>query len=129
MSNFYALIMRMLMHSSFEIMEFSQSYDHFYFLALENDFKVKVVKFVIKVLDHCPNLYIYIIYNICKNAQTSILRITYLSSNIPSKIFYSLFGAEILQIARATVISPSHAFKASSLLLINRLIKQVSKPK
>ena len=51
MSNFCTLIMRMLAHSQFEIMEFSQNYDYFYFLALENGYKMKVVKFVIKVLD------------------------------------------------------------------------------
>ena len=51
MSNFYTPIMRMLAHSWYEIMEFSQNYDHFYFLALENDYEVKVVKFVMKVLD------------------------------------------------------------------------------
>ena len=43
--------MRMLAHSSFEILEFSHNYDRFYFLALENGYKVKVVKVLIKVLD------------------------------------------------------------------------------
>ena len=32
-------------------MEFSQNYDRSYFLALENGYEVKVVKFVINVLD------------------------------------------------------------------------------
>ena len=50
MNNFYTLIMRMLAHSWFDITELSQNYDHFYFLALENDYEVKVVKFVMKVL-------------------------------------------------------------------------------
>ena len=49
----------------------------------------------------------------------------YLSSNIPSKMFYSSFGAEKLRIARTT--TTSHAFKVSLKLLINRLIKQVHK--
>ena len=33
-------------------MEFSQNYDHFYFLVLENGYEVKVIKFVIKFLDY-----------------------------------------------------------------------------
>ena len=52
MSTFCTLITRMLAHSWFEIMEFSQNYDHFYFLVLENGYKVKEVKFVIKFLYH-----------------------------------------------------------------------------
>ena len=42
-SNFYTLITGILTHSWFEIMEFIQNYDRFYFLALENDCEVKVV--------------------------------------------------------------------------------------
>ena len=38
-------------HSWFEIMEFSRNYDHFYFPVLENGYKVKVVKFVVKLHD------------------------------------------------------------------------------
>ena len=34
------------------MMQFSQNYGHFYFLALQNSHQVKVVKFVIKVLDY-----------------------------------------------------------------------------
>ena len=44
MSDFYTLIMGLLVHSWFEIKEFSQFY-HFCFLALENDWVVKMVKF------------------------------------------------------------------------------------
>ena len=54
-----------------------------------------------------------------------IVRIAYLSSNILLKIFYSSLGVEILQIAGTT--TTSDAFKTSSKLLINRLIKQVGK--
>ena len=42
--NFYALIMKMLGHSWFEIMDFSQNQKYFYFLALRNVQEMKVVK-------------------------------------------------------------------------------------
>ena len=41
----------MLAQSWIEIMKFSQNYDHFYFLALENGYEVKLVKIVIKFFD------------------------------------------------------------------------------
>ena len=36
-----------------EIMEFSQIYDNFCIMALEDGYKVKVIKFVIKEFLHC----------------------------------------------------------------------------
>ena len=42
----------MLTHSWLEIMEFSQNYDHFYSLALEDGYEVKEVKFSIKAPDY-----------------------------------------------------------------------------
>ena len=42
----------MLPHLWLEIMEFSQNYDHFYSLALEDGYEVEEVKFAIKAPDH-----------------------------------------------------------------------------
>ena len=52
----------------------------------------------------------------------SIVRMPHLCSNIPSKMFYSAFGAEILRIARTT--NNLNDFKISSKLLLNRARKQ-----
>ena len=52
----------------------------------------------------------------------SIVRMPYLCSNIPSKMFYSAFGAEILRIARTTNIF--NVFKCSSKILLYRAQKQ-----
>ena len=56
-----------------------------------------------------------------------VKRIPYLSNNIPLKIFYSSLKIEILQIGRTT--TTYDAFKVSSKLLINGLMKQGDKPK
>ena len=51
-----------------------------------------------------------------------IVRMPYLSSNIPSKMFYSAFGAEILRAARTT--SSATVFLNSSKTLVTRLCNQ-----
>ena len=50
------------------------------------------------------------------------MRMPYKSSNIPSKIFYSSLGAEILRIGRATMSTT--AFVSSSRALIHRMMNQ-----
>ena len=57
----------------------------------------------------------------------SIVRLPYLSSNIPSRIFYASVSGEILRIARCT--SEITEFKISCKTLINRVKKQGAKPK
>ena len=52
----------------------------------------------------------------------SIVRMPFLCSNIPSNMFYSAFGAEILRIARTT--NNFNDFKISSKILLNRALKQ-----
>ncbi len=52
----------------------------------------------------------------------TIVRMPYASSNMPSTIFYSSLGAEILRIARAT--SNVESFTVSSKSLIVRMVKQ-----
>ena len=52
----------------------------------------------------------------------SIVRMPYKSSNIPSSIFYSAIGTEVLRIAR--VSTSSQIFSTSVLPLIDRMIKQ-----
>ena len=52
----------------------------------------------------------------------SIVRMPFLCSNIPSKIFYSSMGAEILRMARTT--NQKSAFLLSSKRLINRMVNQ-----
>ena len=52
----------------------------------------------------------------------SIVRMPYKCSNIPSAIFYSSFGAEILRINRASTIKDDFIFSAKSLLI--RVTKQ-----
>ena len=46
----------------------------------------------------------------------------YLDSNIPAKIFYSAFGAEVLRSARTT--NDATIFQRNSKILINRMMKQ-----
>ena len=52
----------------------------------------------------------------------SIVRMPYSSSNMPSKIFYSSIGAEILRIGRTT--NSTFKFQLSSHNIIQRMIKQ-----
>ena len=52
----------------------------------------------------------------------SIVRMSYLCSNIPTKIFYSVFGAAILRIARTT--STCNEFRTSSEALLNIIQNQ-----
>ena len=52
----------------------------------------------------------------------SIVRMPYKCSNIPSTIFYSSIGAEILRIARAC--TDAESFSKSAKPLLNRMIKQ-----
>ena len=52
----------------------------------------------------------------------SIVRMPYRSTNMPSSIFYSSIGAEILRIARATSIQEN--FENSSHTLLTRMMKQ-----
>ena len=55
----------------------------------------------------------------------SIVRMPYKDSNIPSSIFYSAIGAEVLRIAR--VSTNSNKFTSSVLPLITRMRKQGAK--
>ena len=52
----------------------------------------------------------------------SIVRMPYITSNMPSKIFYSSLGAEILRIGRTT--NDFDQFKFSSKKITGRMIKQ-----
>ena len=52
----------------------------------------------------------------------SIVRMPFSSSNMPSSIFYSSIGAEILRIARAT--SNRRSFLSSTRILLKRMLKQ-----
>ena len=52
----------------------------------------------------------------------SIVRMPFRSSNMPSSIFYSAIGAEILRIARTTSIREN--FLKSAQTLINRMMRQ-----
>ena len=52
----------------------------------------------------------------------SIVRMPFLDSNIPSKMFYSSLGAEILRIGRAS--NSSTGFLRSSNKIVNRMLKQ-----
>jgi len=55
----------------------------------------------------------------------AIVRMPHLDSNIPSKIFYSAFGGEILRFARNT--SDPNLFKDNTKCLIHRMLKQGGK--
>ena len=55
----------------------------------------------------------------------SIVRMPYLESNIPSKMFYSAFGSEILRFARNT--SDFNLFKVNTKCLVERMLKQGGK--
>ena len=52
----------------------------------------------------------------------SIVRMPYADSNMPSKIFYSALGAEVLRIARAT--NNNDSFSVSCKTLLNRMLNQ-----
>ena len=54
-----------------------------------------------------------------------IVRMPYCHANIPSKMFYSSFGAELLRIARASTHTEDFSFSANK--LISRLLKQGGK--
>ena len=54
-----------------------------------------------------------------------IVRMPHAHSNIPSKMFYSSLGAELLRIARAT--TKTESFSSSSNKLISRMTKQGGK--
>lgn len=56
----------------------------------------------------------------------SIVRMPFLSSNIPSNMFYFSFGAEILRIAR--VSSSRDKFVRTAITLVHRIIAQGGKP-
>ena len=56
----------------------------------------------------------------------SIVRLPYLSSNIPSRTFYASASGELLRIARCT--SETAEFKLSCKTLISRVSKQGAKP-
>ena len=55
----------------------------------------------------------------------NIVRMPYLSNNMPSRIFYSSYSSEILRIARCT--SDKEDFLASCISLIERMRRQGSK--
>ena len=62
------------------------------------------------------------LYDKRDNFPFSIVRMPYASSNIPSKVFYSSLGAEILRIGRTT--SNRDGFRMSSQKIIGRMMKQ-----
>ena len=77
---------------------------------LDLDIKIRNNKFVLGLYDkreHFP---------------FSIVRMPYITSNMPSKIFYSSLGAEILRIGRTT--NDFSKFKLSSKKITERMIKQ-----
>ena len=77
---------------------------------LDLDIKIRNNKFVLGLYDkreHFP---------------FSIVRMPYITSNMPSKIFYSSLGAEILRIGRTT--NDFGRFKLSSKKITERMIKQ-----
>ena len=62
------------------------------------------------------------LYDKRDNFEFSIVRLPFISSNMPSKMFYSSLGAEFLRICRVT--SNLEDVLVTSALLINRMIKQ-----
>ena len=66
------------------------------------------------------------LYDRRDNFPFSIVRMPYKSSNIPSKIFYSSIGAEILRIGRAS--TTSEAFTKSAKEVIQRMFRQGANP-
>ena len=62
------------------------------------------------------------LYDKRDNFPFSIVRMPYKSSNIPSKIFYSTLGAEVLRIGRAS--SSNDDFIRSAKIVINRMKNQ-----
>ena len=80
---------------------------------LDLKIEIREEKFVISLYDKRDNF------------PFSIVRMPYLDSNIPSKIFYSAFGGEILRFARNT--SDIALFMDKSKLLIDRMLKQGGK--
>ena len=62
------------------------------------------------------------LYDKRDNFPFSIVRMPYVGSNMPSKVFYSSLGAEILRIGRAT--NKCDSFKISSKKLVGRMLKQ-----
>ena len=71
-------------------------------------------------------IYIYYIYTSLYDKRDdfpfSIVRMPYLDSNIPSKIFYSAYGAEILRSARVT--NNKINFEHHCKILVQRMLKQ-----
>ena len=65
------------------------------------------------------------LYDKRDNFPFSIVRMPHLDSNIPTKMFYSSYGAEILRIARVT--SCKNNFNEHCKILLNRSIKQGGK--
>ena len=62
------------------------------------------------------------LYNKCDAFPFTIVRMPYLCSNIPSKIFYATIGSEILRIASCT--TKKEDFISSSIQLLERMNKQ-----
>ena len=67
------------------------------------------------------------LYDKRDNFPFSIVRMPFKSSNIPSKIFYSTIGAEILRIGRAS--STTENFTRSAKLVLKRMLHQGADPK
>ena len=64
----------------------------------------------------------YRLYDKCDDFSFSIVRMPYNLSNIPTSMFYSCVGAEILRIARAT--SDSDSFQLSCKSVLKRMTNQ-----
>ena len=68
------------------------------------------------------NQFVYKLYDKKDAFPFSIVRMPYLSSNIPKKIFYSALVGEFLRIARATLYLSD--FEPKAIDLVKRMINQ-----
>ena len=68
------------------------------------------------------NQFVYRLYDKRDAFPFSIVRMPYLSSNIPKKIFYSALVGEFLRIARATLYLSD--FEPKALDLVKRMVNQ-----
>ena len=94
-------------------------------LELKKEHDGDSVSFLDLQIDLNENRFETSLYDKRDNFPFSIVRMPYKCSNIPSNIFYSSIGAEILRIGRAC--SSTEAFLLSAQKLIKRMIKQGAK--
>ena len=85
--------------------EFGKEFQNIYPNSLElncehNGTKATFLELNISIV---ANMFTYKLYDKRDNYRFKIVRMPYLSSNIPAGIFYSTFTSEILRIARATL--------------------------